>query len=170
MQNLYDTTAIGFDKFFQRLRELEAQTTKAITYPPYNIRRTSDNTYVIEMAVAGFDRNDIEITLEDSVLKIDGNVKRTTEDEENHYIFKGIAERPFSRVFTLADTVEIKNAELINGMLRIWLDNFVEQKKTRKVEINDPTDKAAEPKEAKSTKASKTSEEPEPGSYGYLSE
>ena len=176
MQNLYDTTAIGFDKFFQRLRELDAQATqtaKAITYPPYNIRRTSDNTYVIEMAVAGFARNDIEITLEDSVLKIDGRVRRDPESEENHYVFKGIAERPFNRVFTLADTVEIKNAELINGMLRIWLDNFVEQKKTRKVEINDPTAKTAEPKEAKPAKASKvskTSEEPEPGSYGYLSE
>lgn len=172
MQNLYDTTAIGFDKFFQRLRELEAhatQTTKAITYPPYNIKRTSDNTYVIEMAVAGFGRNDIEITLEDSVLKIDGSVKRAAEDE-NNYVFKGIAERPFSRVFTLADTVEIKNAELINGMLRIWLDNFVEQKKTRKVEITDPADKVTEPKAPKASKVLKTSEEPEPGSYGYLSE
>jgi molecular chaperone IbpA len=85
------------------------------------------------------------------MLKIDGNVKRDAEDEKN-YLFKGIAERPFSRTFTLADTVEIKNAELINGMLRVWLDNLVPEKKTRKVDITEP------------------SEKPKTGDYGYLTE
>ena len=148
MTNQYDPFAIGFDKFFDRFKELQNQTAKALTYPPYNIRKTGENTYVIEMAVAGFGKQDIEITIEDSTLKVTGNV---THSDEKNYIFKGIAERPFVRTFTLADTVEIKNAELSNGMLRIILDNMVPQKKARTVKIQEPG-------------------EPEPGSYEYLNE
>ncbi len=149
MTNQYDPFAIGFDKFFDRFKDLQTQATKAITYPPYNIRKTGDNTYVIEMAVAGFGKQDIEITLEDNTLKVAGNVN--SEVDEKNYLFKGIAERPFARTFTLTDTVEIKNAELMNGMLRIWLDNMVPQKKARKVDIREPS-------------------ESDKGSYGYLSE
>ncbi len=148
MTNQYDPFAIGFDKFFDRFKELQTQAAKAVTYPPYNIKKTGDNTYVIEMAVAGFGKQDIEITLEDNTLKINGNLANETDDK--NYLFKGIAERPFARTFTLADTVEIKNAELINGMLRIFLDNILPQKKTKKVNINEPTETE--------------------GSYGYLSE
>lgn len=148
MTNQFDPFAIGFDKFFDQFKELQAQATKAITYPPYNIKKTGENTYVIEMAVAGFGKQDIEITLEDNTLKINGNIANS--GDEKNYLFKGIAERPFARTFTLADTVEIKNAELINGMLRIFLDNVVPQKKAKKVNINEP--------------------EQDKGSYGYLSE
>lgn len=150
MTNQYDPFAIGYDKFFDRLKDFQAQTAKAITYPPYNIKKVSDNTYVIEMAVAGFGKQDIEITLDENTLKIDGHVKRAADDDKN-YLFKGIAERPFTRAFTLADTVEIKNAELINGMLRVWLDNILPEKKTRKVDITEPSDTST-------------------NSYGYLSE
>jgi molecular chaperone IbpA len=149
MTNQYDPFAIGFDKLFDRFKDLQNQATKAITYPPYNIRKTGDNTYVIEMAVAGFGKQDIEITLEDNTLKVAGSVNGDVDDK--NYLFKGIAERPFARTFTLADTVEIKNAELMNGMLRIWLDNMVPQKKARKVDIREPS-------------------ESDKGSYGYLSE
>lgn len=149
MTNQYDPFAIGFDKFFDRFKELQTQAAKAVTYPPYNIQKTGDNTYVIEMAVAGFGKQDIEITLEDNTLKVNGNT--SSENDEKNYLFKGIAERPFARTFTLADTVEIKNAELINGMLRIFLDNIVPEKKSKKVNINEPTSNSK-------------------GSYGYLSE
>jgi molecular chaperone IbpA len=144
-----DPFSIGFDRINSMMSELQRQTMKAVTYPPYNIRKTGENTYVIEMAVAGFAKQDIEITLEENTLKVSGNVK--SDADEKNYIFKGIAERPFARNFALADTVEIKNAELINGMLRIWLDNIVPQKKTRKVDIREPN-------------------ENDKGSYGYLSE
>lgn len=144
-----DPFSIGFDRINSMMSELQRQTMKAVTYPPYNIRKTGDNTYVIEMAVAGFAKQDIEITIEENTLKVSGNVK--SDSDEKNYIFKGIAERPFARNFTLADTVEIKNAELINGMLRIWLDNMVPQKKTRKVDIKEPGESTT-------------------GSYGYLSE
>lgn len=148
MTNQYDPFAIGFDKFFDRFKELQTQAAKAITYPPYNIRKTGENAYVIEMAVAGFAKQDISIELEDNTLKISGSVN--SDNDEKNYLFKGIAERPFARTFTLADTVEIKNAELVNGMLRIWLDNLVPQKKSRKVDIKGPSE--------------------DKGSYGYLSE
>ena len=148
MTNQYDPFTIGFDKIFDRFKDLQTQAAKAVTYPPYNIKKTGENTYVIEMAVAGFGKQDIEITLEDNTLKINGNI--TNDGDEKNYLFKGIAERPFARTFTLADTVEIKNAELVNGMLRIFLDNLVPEKKTKKVDINEPTQSK--------------------GSYGYLSE
>ena len=148
MTNQFDPFTIGFDKFFEQVKELQNQATKVVTYPPYNIRKSGENTYVIEMAVAGFGKQDIEITLEDNTLKVNGNISNTGDDK--NYLFKGIAERPFARTFTLADTVEIKNAELVNGMLRIFLDNMIPEKKTKKVNINEPsTDK---------------------GSYSYLSE
>ena len=144
-----DPFSIGFDRINSMMNEFQRQTVKSVTYPPYNIRKSGDNTYVIEMAVAGFAKQDIEITLEDNTLKVSGEVKSDT--DEKNYVFKGIAERPFARTFALADTVEIKNAELINGMLRIWLDNIVPQKKARKVNIQEPG-------------------ESDKGSYGYLSE
>lgn len=123
-------SSIGFDEIFSKISD----TMKIATYPPYNIKKTGDNTYVIEMAVAGFGRQDIELTLEDGVLSIKGELKS---DEKNEYLFKGIADRAFARKFTLADTIEIKNADLLNGMLRIWLEKFIpEHKKPRKIDIN----------------------------------
>ena len=129
--------SVGFDELFTKFSD----TMKIAGYPPYNICKTADNTYVIEMAVAGFGRQDIELTLEDGVLSIKGELKS---DEKNEYLFKGIADRAFTRKFTLADTIEIKNADLLNGMLRIWLEKFVpESKRPRKIDINtEGTDKS----------------------------
>lgn len=121
--------AVGFDELFNKFSD----TIKTVGYPPYNIKKTSDNTYVIEMAVAGFGKQDIELTLEDGVLTIKGEMKN---DDKNDYLFKGIADRAFTRKFTLADTVEIKNADMLNGMLRVWLERFIpESKKSRKIDI-----------------------------------
>lgn len=120
---------IGFDELFSKFTDM----TKAAGYPPYNIKKTGDNTYVIEMAVAGFGRQDIELVLEDGVLSIKGEVKS---DEKNDYLFKGIADRAFTRKFTLADTIEIKNADMLNGMLRVWLERLIpEHKKPRRIDI-----------------------------------
>ena len=96
---------------------------KAATYPPYNIKQVKDNKFVIEMAVAGFAQTDIEVTLEGNKLVIKGN----TEDSEapENFLYKGIANRNFTREFKLADKVEIENAELVNGMLKIGLANMV---------------------------------------------
>lgn len=122
-------SSIGFDELFSKFSDM----TKAAGYPPYNIKKTGDNTYVIEMAVAGFGRQDIELVLEDGVLTIKGEVKS---DEKNDYLFKGIADRAFTRKFTLADTIEIRNADMLNGMLRVWLERLIpEHKKSKKIEI-----------------------------------
>jgi molecular chaperone IbpA len=97
---------------------------KSVAYPPYNIKKVKENKYVIEMAVAGFAKSDIEITLEGDKLVIKG---ASTEDEADiqNYLFKGIANRSFNREFKIADKVEIENAEYTNGMLKIWLSNMV---------------------------------------------
>mgnify|MGYP003346041095 FL=1 len=77
-----------------------------------------------------------ELTLEDGILTVKGELKV---DDKNDYIFKGIADRAFTRKFSLADSIEIKNADMINGMLRVWLERFIpENKKPRKIDINTP--------------------------------
>jgi molecular chaperone IbpA len=129
-------TTIGFEPILKRLSEMSDSLPKIPTYPPYNIRQTGENTYVIEIAVAGFGRQDLELELEDGKLTVKGNIQ--TNDTDDNYIFKGIADRAFTRQFILADTVEIKNADLINGMLKVWLERFIpEDKKPKKINIGD---------------------------------
>lgn len=127
--------AVGFDTVFDRLREIQEYATKAPNYPPFNIRKVDENRYTIELAVAGFGRQDLDIELSEDVLTITGRV----ESEEGDYVHKGIADRAFTRKFTLADTVEVKNAELVNGMLKVYLERFVpDEKKPKKIDILDP--------------------------------
>jgi molecular chaperone IbpA len=148
--NTLTKSAVGFDDAFKRLADFAETLPKAVAYPPYNIRKTGENTYTIEIAVAGFGKQDIELVLEDNVLTIKGSI---TSDDANSYLYKGIADRAFTRKFTLADTVEVKNADLINGMLKIWLERFIpESKKPRKIDINtnEGSDIATEANEAKS--------------------
>jgi molecular chaperone IbpA len=114
---------IGFNDIFDELEKQTKQLTKAVTFPPYNIKQLSDSKYVIEMAVAGFAKTDIELTLEGNKLVVSG--KAQEEEAPESFLHKGIANRGFTREFTLADKVEIENAELANGMLKIGLANMV---------------------------------------------
>jgi molecular chaperone IbpA len=137
----FDPFSVGFDKTFKALASQLDGIGKALPgYPPYNIKKVADDKYVIEMAVAGFSKTDIEITLDGGKLIINGKTK-DAEDADNagaYYFYKGIAERAFTRTFTLADSVEIKNAEMVNGILKVWLENFIpEHKKPKKIEIKD---------------------------------
>lgn len=143
-------TTIGFEPILKRLSEISETLPKIPTYPPYNIRKIDETKYVIEMAVAGFGRHDIELELQDGVLTITGEMKSA---EADNFIHKGIADRAFTRKFTLADTVEVKNADMINGMLKIWLERFIpEEKKPKKIPINGaPLDPVAQAEQAKST-------------------
>ena len=132
--NDFTKGAVGFDDIFTKMNDFQKNIAKLPTYPPYNIKKTGENTYVIEMAVAGFGKQDIELVLEDGVLTIKGSVST---DDTSSYVFKGIADRAFTRKFTLADTVEVKNADLINGMLKIFLERFIpESKKPKIIPIN----------------------------------
>lgn len=127
-------TTIGFDQVFDRLAQLSQNLPKIPTYPPYNIRKVDENKYVIELAVAGFGKQDLELEMADGTLTIKGSTK----SDEDNFIYKGIADRAFTRSFTLADSVEIKNADLVNGMLKIWLERFIpEEKKAKKIDINE---------------------------------
>ena len=90
------------------------------------------------MAVAGFGKSDIEITMEGNKLAIKGASK---DDDNQDYLYKGIANRAFERTFTLKDTIEIKNAELVNGMLKVWLENMVKaQDAIKKISIQTKED------------------------------
>ena len=115
---------IGSDYLTKRMQEVtDAYANSALThYPPYNIKKLDDDKYVIEMAVAGFAKSDIEITLDGDKLIIKGNSK---DNEGEQYLYQGIANRAFERTFTLNDKVEIKDAEMVNGMLKVFLENIV---------------------------------------------
>lgn len=139
-------TTIGFDPMFKSLEEMQRTMTKVVgSYPPYNIKKISESKYVIEVAVAGFGKQDIEIEILDGTLIIKGQTSidtLTKDGADVTYLHKGIAERAFTRTFKLADTVEIKNAELINGILKVWLENIIpDSKKPRKIDINDSPEK-----------------------------
>ena len=143
----FDKFFVGFDDQYRRLAKIHDDVTKNIpNYPPYNIRKTGDNTYVIEIAVAGFDKQEIDIEIEGGKLVVKGNLAFT--DTEDNFLFKGIATRAFTRAFVIDDQFEVKDASLINGMLKIALERIIpEHKKPKKIEVKD-----AESKAKKSTK------------------
>lgn len=132
----FDKFYIGFDDQFNRMAKLHDEVTKNIpNYPPYNIRKVDENKYVIEMAVAGFSKSEIEIEFADDKLIVRGNAK---EDPATDYLFRGIAARSFTRTFALNEQIEIKGAGLINGMLQIALERIIpEHKKPKKIEVSD---------------------------------
>jgi molecular chaperone IbpA len=137
-----DPFTVGYDKFFKDIEEVTKNVTKNVpSYPPYNIKQVSKNKYVIEMAVAGFAKSDIEVTLEGNKLVIKGAAKEDELKEEENFLFKGIANRNFSRSFTLADKIEIGQAEMVNGMLRVWLENLVQAQDTiKKIAIKEKSE------------------------------
>jgi len=135
-----DPFTVGFNDVFDQLQDVTKTITKGVhNYPPYNIKQVKDNKFVIEMAVAGFAKADIEVTLDGNKLVIKGETK-DSEPEEN-FIFKGIANRNFIRQFTLADKIEIKDAEIANGMLKVWLENIVKaQDAVKKITVKEKSE------------------------------
>lgn len=130
----FDKFFVGFDDQINRMQKLHDDITKNIpNYPPYNIRKVDDTHYVIEMAVAGFGQNEIDIEIDGGKLVVKGNVSQEAED---NFLFKGIANRAFTRTFALNDQVEVKDAELFNGMLKIALERLIpETQKPKKVAV-----------------------------------
>jgi len=120
----FDKFYVGFDDVLNRMTKIHDEVAKNIpNYPPYNIKKTDENTYVIEMAVAGFGKTDITIETEGDKLVIKGNTD--AKEEETNILFQGLAFRPFTRMFTLNDQVELKNAEMINGLLKVSLERII---------------------------------------------
>ena len=128
---------IGFDNIFDELMRVNQQQTN-VNYPPYNIIKHSEDSFAIELAVAGFGKQDLTVELKENSLVVSGNI--TADAPVENYLYKGIADRAFTRKFNLADTVEIQNTQLMNGMLKIFLENIIpESKRPRKIEIEEPT-------------------------------
>ena len=152
----FDKFFVGFDDQFNRIAKMHDDLTKNIpNYPPYNIKKTGDNTYVIELAVAGFAKQDIEIELADGKMLIKGNTQSQEEDE--NFLFKGIAGRNFIRTFALDDQIEVKDAAMLNGMLKIFLERIIpDHKKPKKIEVKD----VGESKAAKKGKPQLLTEDP----------
>lgn len=126
----FNRWAIGFDPLFDTFKEVSL-TTKAGGYPPYNIYKKKDQ-YVLELAVAGFGKEDITITVKELTLTVEGEL----EASEEQAIHKGIATRDFKQDFVLAEYVVVKGAELKDGLLRITLEQELpEEKKAKVIEI-----------------------------------
>jgi molecular chaperone IbpA len=113
------------------------ENSKSSGYPPYNIVQISDDEYMISIAVAGFTMDNLDITKDRNILRIEGSSPES--DEEVIYLHKGIGSRNFRREFTLADHVEVKSAELELGMLNIRLErNVPEEMQPKKIAITAP--------------------------------
>lgn len=139
---------VGFDDQYNRMAKLHDELTKGIpNYPPFNIKKVDDDHYVIEIAVAGFSKSEIEIELVDGKLVVKGSAKDDNDPAVTSWIHKGIADRNFTRTFLINDFVEVKDAEMFNGILRIFLDQIIpESRKPKKIEVKE---------KAGSTKSSK---------------
>ena len=125
--------AVGFDRVFDQLNAYVANNAPSTGFPPYNIRKGGDYTYAIEMALAGFSKDDIEIEVAEGLLTV-RSIKEN--DENNSNIYRGISYRKFNRKFTLADDIVVNDASLENGMLKIDLERIVpDAKKPRKITI-----------------------------------
>ena len=124
---------VGFDDLFDRLFDLNESNSG---FPPYNISKTDDSNYVIEMAVAGFNKKEIEIQLSDGNLTVRSLSDSEEENKSSSFIHRGISQRSFVRKFTLSDEIRVKNAELTDGMLRINLEKLIpEHKKPKLISI-----------------------------------
>ena len=131
-------STLGFDRFFddvEKLMNVDVQKTVS-NFPPHNIVKLDDTRYIVELAVAGFSKDEIEISVEDGKLTVKGE----KEDKESkvQYLHKGIGTRSFTKTLTIADTIEVKGAEFKDGILSIGLENIIpEHKNPRKIEIGE---------------------------------
>ena len=131
--------SIGFDDMFDQFESMLGNGSIGLqtNYPPYNIRKAGKDKYAIEVAVAGFNKDDVEVEYEDNLLTVKTkDVKRTEEKEGDEVIHRGISQRSFARSFTIADDVKVNGAELKDGLLTISCEKIIpEIKKKKLIEI-----------------------------------
>jgi len=130
--------SVGFDREWRLLEQLQNNFLGGTSsYPPYNIKQRSEDRYEIEMAVAGFGKNELRVELHNNQLSIEGSKSGEEEGTEGSYVYKGIAGRQFRQTFALADHVKVVGSELKDGILSISLERELpEEKKPRMIEIN----------------------------------
>ena len=126
--------SVGFDDMFDHFESMFDVPT--INYPPYNIVKTGDNKFDIEVALAGFNKKDINVSVENGILTIESKQEDKSKDKDGEVIHKGISKRYFKRSFTIADDVEVKGAELKDGLLSVSMEKIIpESKKLKTISI-----------------------------------
>ncbi len=129
-------TFLGFDQLFNTLQNTHIHEARGAGYPPYNVIKRDDGHFLIEIAVAGFGKEDIDLTLEKGVLTITGKKKSGVDQRE--YAHRGISQRAFERSFTLADTLKVVGADIVDGMLVVILENNIpEEDKPQTINLGD---------------------------------
>jgi len=130
--------SIGFDDVFDHFESMVDSNMRVVSqtnYPPYNIVKIEKNKYDVEVALAGFSKEDVKVEVEDGKLIIE-SVKSDKEEDKDGVIHKGISKRQFKKVWTLADDVEVSGAELKDGMLKVSMEKIIpEHKKPKSIEI-----------------------------------
>ena len=131
--------SIGFDDMFDQFESMLGNGSLSMqsNYPPYNIRKTGKDAYSIEVALAGFNKKDVEVEFEDNLLTVrTKQIDKSNENEDGEIIHKGISQRQFARSFTIADDVKVGGAELKDGLLTIACERIIpEYKKKKLIEI-----------------------------------
>ena len=129
--------SVGFDNVFDHFEKMFEDEWSIPSYPPYNIFKTGNQTYNIEVALAGYNKKNIAVEYADGLLNIKSVKDEKSDNGKDDAIYKGIAKRYFSKTFTIADDVEVKKAELKDGLLKISLERILpDSKKARTIEIN----------------------------------
>jgi molecular chaperone IbpA len=143
-------STIGFDRLARLVDSATRVDMAAPAYPPYNIESTGEDSYRLTMAVAGFSRDEIEITVQQNSLVISGKAQKEGEETQGRYLHRGIARRAFERRFSLADHMKVNGASLDNGLLHVDLVREVpEEAKPRQITIGE----AVAPKQVEQQKA-----------------
>ena len=126
--------SIGFDQMFDQLNRTFANSKADGNYPPHNVVKLDDNHYAIELAVAGFNEDEIDVELKENVLTVKGEQTKT--ETEVEYLHKGISTRNFVRTFPLAEHIEVRGATVKNGILAIALEQVIpEEDKPKRIPI-----------------------------------
>jgi molecular chaperone IbpA len=130
---------VGFDDMFDHFEHMMDDSFFRGTmgnFPPYNIVKTGENTYDVELALAGFNKNDIEVEYKENLLSVKSKKQEEVKDDDGNVIHRGISKRMFSKSFTIANDVEVKGAELKDGLLKVSLERIIpEHKKAKTIEI-----------------------------------
>ena len=130
---------VGFDDMFDHFEHMMDDSFFRGTvgnFPPYNIVKTGENTYDVELALAGFSKNDIEVEYKENLLTVRSKKQEETKDEDGNIIHRGISKRMFSKSFPIANDVEVKGAELKDGLLKVSMERIVpEHKKAKLIDI-----------------------------------
>lgn len=140
MKDLFDfgNRSIGFERALDRLMSTGKEQGG---FPPYNIYRNGEHI-TLELAVAGYDEENLDVHYQDGILTVTGESSNTQENDDREYVYRGIARRNFTRKWALAETIVVNGASLDNGMLTVHMENVVpEEKKSRTIPIGSGTQK-----------------------------